>query len=137
MRRHFPLVVISAVILVLGAALVTAASLAVAHNVTGSIGASTTTAGPNDPDCVSTAKLVSTKDLADGGKIYTYSLDGNLILEPVPPAGWDPLKASSDEIHQYGLPPRPSDPTALRDWSAKMSRLKFRGKSFSMCTTET
>ena len=136
MRNRFYLIVISTIVVGLGVVSVIAVGLAAAQsNVTGDAGTSTSTAGPNDPDCVSTAKLVSTKDLADGGKVYTYSLDGNLIPEPVPPAGWDPLKASSDEIHQYGLPPRPSDPAALHDWSAKMSRLKFRGKPFSMCTT--
>ncbi|MCL4474290.1 MAG: hypothetical protein M1455_10200 [Actinobacteria bacterium] len=119
----------------------------------GTTGTSTTTAGSstdpstavatdpnilsqNDPDCVAYATLVSTEDLSDGGKIYTYSLDGNLVREPTPPAGWNPVTASDDEIKQYGpLYQRPSDPAKLQEWSAKMSLIKFTGKPSQMCKT--
>lgn len=154
MKGIFSNIVISTVVVALVIATLIAVGAAAAQtNVTGETGTSTTSTGSktdsstavatdpnimgqNDPGCVEYAELVSAKDLPDGGKIYTYSLDGSLIPEPVPPPGWNPLTASDDELKQYGpLFQRPSEPAKLQDWSAKMSRLSFTGKPSQMCKT--
>lgn len=43
---------------------------------------------------------------------------------PQLPAGFDPLQASASEIHAYLLPPRPSDPTLVADWTNEIKHIK-------------
>ena len=65
--------------------------------------------------------LLRVESLSDGGTIDWYSGNGDPGV-PVPPASFDPLSASADELAEYGLPPRPTDPASLASWSAEMSR---------------
>jgi hypothetical protein len=39
------------------------------------------------------------------------------------PKGFDPLKASDQELVRHGVPPRPKDPTLLSEWENLMKRL--------------
>ncbi|HOQ02141.1 MAG TPA: hypothetical protein PK604_15250 [Acetivibrio clariflavus] len=47
------------------------------------------------------------KEFPDGGKIYTYIINGVVNQFPVPPDGFDPVKATDEELERYGFPPRP------------------------------
>ena len=56
--------------------------------------------------------------LEDGGKIYTYIIDGVENKFPVPPDGFDPLTATNEQLSVYGFPVRPvtRDTTAYASW---------------------
>lgn len=43
---------------------------------------------------------------------------------PAPPSDFKPLQASNEELKQYGLPQRPSDPADLAKWQDLMSHAK-------------
>lgn len=43
---------------------------------------------------------------------------------PVPPSTFDPLSATASELEGYGFPPRPSDASALADWTSEMQSWK-------------
>lgn len=43
---------------------------------------------------------------------------------PQLPSNFDPLDASLDELRQFHLPPRPSDPVQLADWLQRLKRIK-------------
>jgi hypothetical protein len=58
------------------------------------------------------------------GRDLHYSLNGNLLSERVPPAGWRPLTAPNSELTAYGFPKRPVDPTALAMWTKTMQGWK-------------
>lgn len=60
-------------------------------------------------------------ELPDGGKIYTYIIDGVENNFPVPPDGFDPLTASDETLATYGFPERPEDPAELSEWTENMS----------------
>jgi hypothetical protein len=63
--------------------------------------------------------LTTTTALADGGARYVYQGPGNNpITENVPPAGFNPLKASATELALYGLSPEPpaTNPIARAHW---------------------
>ena len=47
---------------------------------------------------------------------------------PSPPAGFNPLTATNQELQKYGFPTRPIDSTALNQWEYVMSRAKYYGK---------
>jgi hypothetical protein len=34
----------------------------------------------------------------------------------VPPPGWNPLKATDEELNYYNFPPRPEDAELLKEW---------------------
>jgi hypothetical protein len=47
-----------------------------------------------------------------------------VVIYPRPPAGFDPLTASNNELKRYGFPPRPDAqkaPQAYRHWRALVS----------------
>jgi len=98
-------------------------------------------------DCVRSATLVSmTTILPDGSAAppnatpgqyatrYTYNLDGNLLSEVQPPAGWKPITGTDEELRTYGFPPRPTDPAALKLWNQGFSSWK---KNFTAAMCET
>ena len=70
--------------------------------------------------------LISVQELADGGKIYSYRIDGVQVDYPVPPAGFSPLTADDETLETYGFPPRPADRTSddYADWAALMANYK-------------
>ena len=58
--------------------------------------------------------------LEDGGKIYTYVINGVVNKFPVPPDGFDPLTATNEQLSVYGFPTRPvtRDAVAYASWLA-------------------
>lgn len=52
----------------------------------------------------------------------TTSGAGRLRAPVCPSATFDPLQASNSELKQYGIPPRPSDPTALARWRSTVGQ---------------
>lgn len=58
--------------------------------------------------------------LEDGGKIYTYVINGVVNKFPVPPDGFDPLTATNEQLRVYGFPTRPvtRDAVAYASWLA-------------------
>jgi hypothetical protein len=56
-------------------------------------------------------------DLLDGGQLYTYDLlDGSVMTVPYPPADFDPLTASDEQLARYDVDPRPNSPIEISDW---------------------
>lgn len=62
----------------------------------------------------------SVEVLEDGGKIYTYVIDGVVNKFPVPPDDFDPLTATDEQLSVYGFPTRPvtRDVEAYSSWLA-------------------
>lgn len=62
------------------------------------------------------------EELPDGGKIYTYLIDGVTEKYPVPPNGFSPLTATDEQLSTYGFPARPdtSDAEAYDSWVSLM-----------------
>ena len=53
-----------------------------------------------------------------------------------PPPGWNPVTASDATLKAFGLPPRPTDPAALAEWTDVWSKVKTFGPPGKMCETE-
>ncbi len=51
----------------------------------------------------------SVETLSDGGKVYSYVIDGIVNEFPVPPKGFSPLEATDEQLETYGFPPRPDE----------------------------
>ena len=76
--------------------------------------------------CFVTDPLVSVTPLPDGGMEYVYrQASGDLVSEPVPPAGENLASLSAAQLDEYGLPPRPTSAVALVDWDQAMSGEQF------------
>ncbi|QHW30332.1 hypothetical protein GZH47_05390 [Paenibacillus rhizovicinus] len=88
--------------------------------------------------------LLSGNAFADPGKVESgmsvsnvTSAQGNdeqTIVIHEPPANWNALNASDEELAYYFYPPRPTDPSQLKDWkkvvSGKWEKPKFeKGKT--------
>ena len=56
-----------------------------------------------------------------GGTSYAYNLNGSTVTFYVPPAGFDPATATAAQLNEYGFPPQPTDPGALKLWQQEMS----------------
>lgn len=65
------------------------------------------------------------EELSDGGKIYVYYIDGVENDFPVPPEGFNPVKASDEDLATYGFPPRPVETKELSEWTKNMSSYKY------------
>lgn len=76
------------------------------------------------PDTNDTLKYDYVEELPDGGKIYTYIIDGIKNCFPVPPEGFNPLTASDETLATYGFPPRPTDKDEFKEWEKNMSAYK-------------
>jgi hypothetical protein len=62
----------------------------------------------------------------DGGRDYVYDTDGDGVGEthsPVPPEGFDRTTATDEQLRQYGIPPRPTDPQDLARWRDTVGRV--------------
>jgi hypothetical protein len=66
---------------------------------------------------------------------YTYSLEGDLLTEVEPPAGWKPVSGTDQELRTYGFPPRPTDPAGRGQWNQEFSSWKYNVTS-GMCETD-
>jgi hypothetical protein len=64
------------------------------------------------------APLVAKRALPGGGTAYIYDVDGTKVRSPVPPAGFDPARASAAKLAEYDFPSRPAGGRALRTWLA-------------------
>ncbi len=62
---------------------------------------------------------VQINNLPDGGQDFVYDIGGCENIFHVPPANFDPLTASSDELARYGIPSRPTDTNELKKWDSK------------------
>ena len=67
--------------------------------------------------------LIRIDVLPDGGNLDWYLGTGSPRV-PVPPSTFDPLSATASELEGYGFPPRPSDASALADWTSEMQSWK-------------
>ena len=68
-------------------------------------------------------------DLSDGGQLYTYDLpDGSVMSVPYPPADFNPLTASDEQLAQYDIEPKPTDPTGAQLWAQRLASY-YRGES--------
>lgn len=75
-----------------------------------------------------TSPLDSITSLTGGGESYNYSiadagLDAGLVSILIPPAGFNPLAASSAQLAEYEFPPRPTDPEDLAAWVSDMTNV--------------
>ena len=74
---------------------------------------------------------------ADTATFYDFNFDGdNSTLTMVtPPTGWKPTIGTDDELSLFGFPPRPTDPSALADWTSTYSHWKGAAAP-GMCRTK-
>jgi hypothetical protein len=71
---------------------------------------------------VTPLRPVSVQPLPDGGRAYSYSIDGTTATFPVPPPHFDPLHASDALLAEYGFQERPrADSVAYDSWVETMS----------------
>lgn len=76
--------------------------------------------------CFVTDPLVRVTPLPGGGQQYTYrQANGNLVSEPLPPAGFDPATASDAQLAEYALPPKPTLLPELSAWQEEMKQAWF------------
>lgn len=68
----------------------------------------------------------SVEEYPDGGKKYIYMIEGVENNYYVPPAGFNPLTASDEELARYYFPPRPdaSEEESYAQWVDLMSNYK-------------
>ncbi len=58
-----------------------------------------------------------TRPLAGGGTETSYRLgEGQMLYTATPPSSFDPLTATAQELEEFGLPPKPSDPEMREEW---------------------
>ncbi len=48
-----------------------------------------------------------------------------IFARTAPPANFDPIKATKDDLKKYGFPDRPTDPKDLARWTSVMSHAKY------------
>jgi hypothetical protein len=63
------------------------------------------------------------KHLGDGGAVYVYQLGSHQLTFPIPPAGFNPFRATVAELAQYGLPPQPTNLKARAQWTRLLAAL--------------
>lgn len=59
------------------------------------------------------------------GRVFKFSNEGTVGEQVLPPANWDPVKATDRELEVFGVEPRPKDASLLREWEARNAGLKF------------
>lgn len=74
---------------------------------------------------IQTFPFSSVQPLPDGGTEVDYNVDGVKMGYLSAPADFNPRTASSAQLREYGLTPRPSDPIQARAWDTQMNRLVF------------
>jgi hypothetical protein len=95
--------------------------------------------GPGLPEKCEPGRTDYSTDMAeikrypDGGSTYTYQVNSTGQTETIgqPPPGFDPLKASNEELARYAFPPRPEDiggkgwtQESLAEWEGLVSNYK-------------
>lgn len=69
--------------------------------------------------------LESEATQSNGLRTYSYVIEGVATTYYVPPAGFDPATASDEQLAEYHLPARPTDPTAQSQWNSSVGRASF------------
>jgi hypothetical protein len=76
--------------------------------------------------------------LSDGGSQNVYELpNGSAMVVRTPPIGFDPVSASDTQLAEYSFPPRPTEASALADWTQVMQAYRSDGppaQSFQLST---
>src|SRR5207245_3340296 len=65
--------------------------------------------------------------------LYHYEHDAGQEL--IPPAGWNPLSATDEELDTFGFPPRPGDPVGRAEWNSDFANW-HRSTAQGMCVHE-
>lgn len=63
----------------------------------------------------------------DGGSSYKYQVEEGspeTVTYGKPPQGFEPLKASAEELEDYAFPPRPDTDSGLKQWEEMVSKYK-------------
>lgn len=64
----------------------------------------------------------NTPSSSSGTPLVDHAMIANSF--PLPPANFNPLKASNTQLAKYGFPKRPTDPKQLVQWQDVMSHFK-------------
>lgn len=90
---------------------------------------------PYDPYAVSDAALQTcgiqkfpldhVDVLPGGGKAFVYNIGGDVRTYKVPPAGFDALAATPEQLREYDLPARPAGGAQLSDWTQMMGSVHY------------
>jgi hypothetical protein len=71
------------------------------------------------------------------GLVRRFVLDGTVVRETVPPAGWNPLTASDMQLARFGLPPRPRTESGKAGWATTVRRqARSRRTTSGMCVSD-
>src|SRR5215831_7067393 len=71
--------------------------------------------------CAPTYATTGRTALAGGGTAQHYTLVGMAVSILMPPAGFRPETAAAAQLDELGFPPRPTNPSDLRQWRKGMS----------------
>jgi hypothetical protein len=71
---------------------------------------------------VATYPRASTSRRPDGGTAYSYDVNGSTVTYLVPPPSYDPERATSQQLAEYGAPPRPASGHGRAVWDAQQSK---------------
>ncbi len=58
------------------------------------------------------------------GKVL-YKIGNSEIIANIPPEGFDPIKATDEELSYYGLPQRPTDPELYKNWVKNVCNKRY------------
>lgn len=84
------------------------------------------------PNCDGIATNWSTagatvKQYPDGGSSYTYRVEEGgpeTLTFGKPPKGFDAVDATAEELEDFAFPPRPTEPSALKNWESMVSQFQ-------------
>jgi len=77
-----------------------------------------------DPTSYDVYSPSSITPLPGGGVSVNFIINGMTNSYLVPPNNFNPKKATNEQLEEYGLPTRPSDPNALKDWEKQIKNYK-------------
>jgi len=82
-------------------------------------------ADPSQYDVYSPSSITP---LPGGGESINFIINGVVNSYLVPPNNFNPKKATNEQLAEYGLPLRPSDPALLKDWEKEIKNFKHAVK---------
>ncbi|MCL2323644.1 MAG: hypothetical protein FWC47_16235 [Oscillospiraceae bacterium] len=77
-----------------------------------------------DPTSFDTYYPSSITPLPGGGESVNFIINGVTNSYPIPPNNFNPKKATNEQLAEYGLPLRPSDPNLQKDWENQLKNFK-------------
>jgi|GEM_PF-4693066 len=83
---------------------------------------------------VTTYPLASSTALPGGGVSYNYDVPTGVVHFKVPPAGFDPLTATSSQLQEYDYAPRPPNATELPRWQKEVGDRNYDHPDFLVAT---